>query len=575
MKISYNKNLRVPGTLIVTILLLFSIEKTNAAITWLGTTSSSWTNSANWTPAQVPTSSDDVIIPSLVGATYPVLDGTGLAAKTLAIATGATLFGKPGKDLTVHGFVDLDGTFITGNSPVTIMDSLYGAGTLDGGSSVIHLAGNMSVTAFTDSISIVILNGSALQEIHGYTFYDLYVDNSSTGIKLMGGPTVTDTLKMMSGNVALNGKTFTLGASTSNIGVLVWTSGFFTGTSGSFRRWFNTSAVSMGTDAGLFPMGTTTSNNRSLWISGTAGTGGTISVLHIDSNGRAFISPKYLDNSGNLRVNVRWGAKWVVSTANSFAGSSEDMRIQGSAIPGINNVDSLTMSLWNSIAPGTYTVPTGTAANPLVRRNTLSATNLNNTFYIASDTPLNPLPVDLVYFNALYQDGHVNLNWQTASEINSSYFAIDRSADGLTWKEIGRVDAHGNSSVINNYASVDNLSGVVPAGTIYYRLKQVDFNGLYNNSEVRSVYVSNQMPQVFQAWPNPAADYINLTWENKNASASWFTISDLNGSELYRETEAGTGTFNKKIDLNLLKPGFYYLQVVSGNEIQTRLICKK
>jgi hypothetical protein len=582
MKQKYNNYFKMPGVLIaIALQLVFFLNTSSAAITWKGTTSSSWSNSANWNPASVPTSTDDVVIPSLTGGnSYPVLDATGLQAKTLAIASGATLFGQPGKDLTVHGFVDLDGTFITGNATITILDSLYGAGTLDAGSSIINLAGNMSVTGFTDSTSTVNLNGAHTingkytQRINGYTFYDLYVNNSDSGIVLVGGPTVTDTLKMKQGNIALNGQTLTLGSSSSSIGVLVWTAGYITGTSGAFRRWFNTSSVTMGTDAGLFPMGTTSNNNRSLWLAGSPTTGGTVSVLHIDSNGRAFINPPFFDNGGALRVNVRYGAKWVLSNGNSFAASSESMRLQGTGIPGINNVDSLDMSLWNSIAPGSYAAPTGTNTNPLVNRTALSAANLVNTFYIASDTPTNPLPVILMAFTAAYQSGHVDLNWSTASEMNNSYFDIERSLDGADWNAIGRVDGHGNSQVVNNYYAVDNLAGVAPQGIIYYRLKQVDFNNQFTYSEIRSVNF-NDAAASMKLWPNPAADQLYISFVNNSGEAGTIRICDLTGKSVYFESVPGNGVINQQVDISNYKQGIYTVQVNSGSGITSEKIYKR
>lgn len=67
----------------------------------------------------------------------------------------------------------------------------------------------------------------------------------------------------------------------------------------------------------------------------------------------------------------------------------------------------------------------------------------------------NPLPIELVDFNAKSENEIVRLNWSTALEINNDYFTIERSINLKDWMEIGRVQGAGNSTIINSYAFIN------------------------------------------------------------------------------------------------------------------------
>lgn len=101
------------------------------------------------------------------------------------------------------------------------------------------------------------------------------------------------------------------------------------------------------------------------------------------------------------------------------------------------------------------------------------------------------LPVKLTSFTAERSGRNVELKWQTATEENNDYFAVERlNPDGI-WEEIGTVDGHGSTSMENNYAFTDAHP---ISGTNYYRLRQIDYNGQYTTSEIRDVTFENDSP---------------------------------------------------------------------------------
>lgn len=85
------------------------------------------------------------------------------------------------------------------------------------------------------------------------------------------------------------------------------------------------------------------------------------------------------------------------------------------------------------------------------------------------------LPVEIVSFEGLNKDGVNVLRWVTASEHNSMRYSIENSVDGINWREIGEVDAAGNSTeeLFYEFYDFDFEKGAYN----YYRLHQYDFDG--------------------------------------------------------------------------------------------------
>jgi hypothetical protein len=128
---------------------------------------------------------------------------------------------------------------------------------------------------------------------------------------------------------------------------------------------------------------------------------------------------------------------------------------------------------------------TGTTAAGTIT--TAAAQTAYGPFTLASVTSENPLPVELLAFNAEYKNNTVALHWTTASEKNNDYFSVQRSKDGKHFQELLRIKGAGNTTAIQHYEAVDenpfpDLS--------YYRLKQVDFDG----SEKISLPVAVKIP---------------------------------------------------------------------------------
>lgn len=111
------------------------------------------------------------------------------------------------------------------------------------------------------------------------------------------------------------------------------------------------------------------------------------------------------------------------------------------------------------------------------------------------------LPVELIYFKAFTEREWVRLEWVTATEINNDYFAIERAEEDLNFQEIGTVQGNGTTSQPTTYWAKDKNP---PNGQLYYRLRQVDFDGSQHFHQAVSVDVSNF--SILNVYPNPSSD---------------------------------------------------------------------
>lgn len=99
------------------------------------------------------------------------------------------------------------------------------------------------------------------------------------------------------------------------------------------------------------------------------------------------------------------------------------------------------------------------------------------------------LPVELSHFNASQFQDFITLNWQTLSEQNNKGFEIERSINATDWKKIGFIHGYSNSIEPIQYRFDDK--SLSQSGLYYYRLKQIDFDGSFEYSQVDIVDYSN------------------------------------------------------------------------------------
>ena len=187
-------------------------------------------------------------------------------------------------------------------------------------------------------------------------------------------------------------------------------------------------------------------------------------------------------------------------------------------------------------------------------------------------TDLSMLPVELTSFTATAKAGKVNLIWNTATEINNSGFEIERSFDGNSFVTVGFVKGNGTTTQPKSYSYTDaiELQGIE---NIYYRLKQVDYNGAINYSDVVSVLFD--IPTEFalgQNYPNPFNPATKIKYSVPQNSLVTIAVYDLTGQEvallLNEVKEAGNYEIN--FDASQLSSGVYFYKMTSNNFSQVK-----
>ena len=117
-----------------------------------------------------------------------------------------------------------------------------------------------------------------------------------------------------------------------------------------------------------------------------------------------------------------------------------------------------------------------------------------------------PLPVEFSDFKAILIDDKVELSWVTYTEINNDYFTIERSLDGLTWRDLAVMQGAGNSNLKLNYSYQDAKP---LSGKSYYRLRQNDYDGHSAYSRVVAVDISENLNIYYQ----PDSKELIVEWD--------------------------------------------------------------
>lgn len=176
-------------------------------------------------------------------------------------------------------------------------------------------------------------------------------------------------------------------------------------------------------------------------------------------------------------------------------------------------------------------------------------------------------PVEMTAFTSSVGTNGINLNWTTATELNNSGFVIEKSTDDKNFEQIGFVKGAGTTTQTHNYSFFDKLN-VDGQTTFYYRLKQVDFDGTHQYSNVLTV-LYNSMPRNFklsQNYPNPFNPTTTINYSVAKESNVSIKIYDLMGREvatLVNEMKE-PGTYEVNFNALNLSSGIYFYRMSAG-----------
>jgi len=199
--------------------------------------------------------------------------------------------------------------------------------------------------------------------------------------------------------------------------------------------------------------------------------------------------------------------------------------------------------------------------------------------------------VELQSFTAEVFGSTVQLFWSTATEINNSGFEILRGVypernrraqnDNNGWEKISFVPGFGTTTEVHHYSFIDES---LPAGNYQYRLKQIDFDGTFEYSNI--IEVTIDAPSIFsleQNYPNPFNPTTKIKYEiplsppllkGESEAGGFVTLKvyDVLGNEVATlvNEEKPSGTYEVEFGGTNLPSGIYFYQLKTGSFSETK-----
>jgi hypothetical protein len=181
------------------------------------------------------------------------------------------------------------------------------------------------------------------------------------------------------------------------------------------------------------------------------------------------------------------------------------------------------------------------------------------------------VPVELTSFTAIANEKDIILNWTTATEINNRGFEVEKSFNN-EWAVIGFVEGNGTTTEPKSYSFRDeNLE----AGIYKYRLKQIDFDGTYEYSDVVEADITSPIEfELSQNYPNPFNPVTSIQYAISSKQFVTLKVYDILGNEIATlvNEEKPAGKYEVEFSANGLPSGIYFCKLVAGEHNQTRKI---
>jgi hypothetical protein len=553
---------------------------------WVGGTSTDWFNPSNWICTTIPTSTVDVIIPN--SATFkPAINSAGAVCRSISIGTSSTLTINGSNTFNVYGDWTNNGS-VTSNSSTVIFN---GTGTIGGSTTTafnnITIAGTANVTApagnmtisgnftnngtFSPSTGKIIFNGNATQTISGSNataFNKLTINNNdATGVNLSKAITVSDSLILTKG---------LLNTTSTNILTLTTLAKSTTGNATSYingplaynmaNNGTSTLRLPIGKGADWRPVILIPSHNTATSYTYTA------ELFNASARALGWTLPGTIDAVSKqhyIDINRTITATAAASSSTDLTGATVQLYY------GTNDMVTDYTNVTLAKAPaagGSWTNIGGTASGNGSGSITSNSFNSFSRFALANKVAgTNPLPIELISFEAIPNKNIVDLKWVTASESNNDYFTIERSMDGITFEIVDKTKGAGNNTSTLYYATKDYTPY---PGTSYYRLRQTDFDGKFTYSKLRTVEFVTDDNHEFAVYPNPSdGQNINLSFVAKKGAELAVVISGANGNRHFANTinALSEGQNNYSIHFaTKLVTGVYFITVTSGQTVYNK-----
>lgn len=416
-----------------------------------------------------------------------------------------------------------------------------GATTEDQGT--MELDGNWTNNGtFTAGTGSVIFSGASQQSITKpgvESYYQLTINNTSTGVVLNDDVEVTNSLTLTDGIIT-----------TTSTNLLTLTNAA-TSTSGSSASYVDGPMRKIGNQVFVFPLG-----DNTFW----ARLGITAPTLATTEYTAQYFDATYTDLTVLSPLNnVSSIEYWTLDQAINNDDVQVSLYWEDSVRSKINNCvnTDLGVARYNG---ADWVDESRSAITCGVQGNITSPTIVNYSPFTFSSksTANNPLPIELLYFDAvLLNNQTVSVLWTTLVEINNDFFSVERSANGLDFEVLGMIPGSGNSNALLNYGLLD---GEPLTGVSYYRLKQTDYDGSYTYSPI--VAINLEGINLINVYPIPAVgSAMAVVFSSFETNLSVRVIDLLGRSTLDLNVALREGKNEIPLDLSDLASGMYILSL--------------
>lgn len=479
---------------------------------WTGGTNTNYNAATNWLNNSTPSAGEDVIINN--GTNQPTLQGNEQVGG-LWIKSGATLS--------------------LGNNSLSVRYDITNCGTLSNNSGTVN-CNSTSSFAQTQYFS-----GSGTFNLKSLTVNNTHASNPC--LTLSKDCTVNGTLTLASGTVYTTATNILALSSTA-----VSTSGSSTSfVSGPMSKTGNTDFV--------FPIGKGASRWRRCAVTGiTASDTYTAEYFYTPYTNVLTVQSPLIDVS-----KIEY---WQVDRA-ATGNASLTLYWETANTSGIDNCPDLTIARWSGATwqerPGTAgSVCGGATAGSVVTNAVLTA--FSPFTFGSKSSAVNPLPIELLSFEAKPYNNEVLTKWQTASEINNDHFDVERSLNAVLFEHIGTVKGSGTTYTKHEYNFIDPKPY---SGVSYYRIKQVDADGKAAYSNMVAVDLSKTLDYVI--YPNPNHGQFTLEGSLGNAEV---LLYNMLGQKVEHGIESRT-PHTIKVNCSTLSSGVYFINVKTKTDTKT------
>jgi trimeric autotransporter adhesin len=200
-------------------------------------------------------------------------------------------------------------------------------------------------------------------------------------------------------------------------------------------------------------------------------------------------------------------------------------------------------------------------------------TQLSSAFYFGAANLT--LPVNLILFTGIYQQGASQLKWETNNEINTDFFIVERSNGDGVFETIGKVYAKGGSGLRSIYTLADPKAASLGVPFVYYRLRIVDRDQAYSYSNIVKVNIPGSFITMVNLFPNPTRTSATLAiTSGREQQVNWQLIDYVGRVVRTSDVQLRAGENRINIDLREVPAGGYIIRL-KGQYINTTLKLQK